>query len=1246
MLQRTNLLFSGFVIFILMMNITAGTQVGVFSKVIISTSDQSLDARGHLKQAAILHNAKEYDKAIEEYWLALTLDPSLVMAYRGFGNANVEKGSPQEAIDRFTELLNKDHQKNGRAYYGIGNIYYKTEAYDVAQQAFEKAIEQDPKLAIAYNGLAVIYNKQGDAQEAEFLARKAIQIDPSLGLAHNTLASVLLGNRTYKEVTAEYEDQIANQPATLTADQTYLAAASYYGLQNYDKAETTFQQVVDRYPDSYWGDNSYYNLTHIYMMRNEYEKTISTIEKAITAYPVSDNSFVFYYRLGGLYSQLGDYEKTRAMYEIALTKYVDQGILESNAATTLTQMEELIRVIDLGGGEALRLIWKITPLLKTDECQQSYPLAEQLLDISRKVDFILGQLVAQETIVGCLDDLGIPPDQRIESIQNYLELAVTSHSTTSEAEALIELADVYMAIGKYQDAFSIYSQLLGYIPKLNLDANVDLVAAIYDGNALWFWMNKDYEEALKYMEQAISVLDKYSESKEMSPKAISARSRLATTYGNTGAVYEELDNLDKAVEYNLKALKIYQDIGKERSTVGVYLHLGRLYSLTGEYIRAESTLKNGLSLAEKFNIRHSEARAHFELGDLYAAWFFDVFGEKYQDKTNEQIRAAIKSGNAPGIEYLRECILEYQKAIEIGEKTTSISFLYDTQYKLGVMYDMNGEYEKSAEALKTAVRLMEQASNGLNIDDLTIDFMSQYGHYYSKTINELSLLKDEANKAGDYSRAQEYLRDEFYYVERSRARALLNAVGNKLPLNSKLVDSALIEQQNSLLNEIGELNHRLQMIEKGAYQEGNENEIADIIQQLENKRQAYADLLIQIKLRNPEMSSLISVEPASLEDIQNILDTNTTLIEYYMMDERTLVFVITHQDFEVVEISVPREEITSAIMDFRGFANLNNPNPSSLTQLYNWLILPIKGKLKTPVIGVVPHGVLNYLPFAALSDGQRYLSDDYILFNLSSASTLGFLQEKRKPGSGTLLALGNPTTDASALKFAEQEVQSISKLYKSQILIGEQATESAFIANAGEAKIIHLAAHGEYKSNNPLFSTIYLASDVQNDGHLEAHEIYGLDLTKSTDLVVLSACQTQIGTISGGDEVESLARAFIYAGAPTVVASLWNVDDAATSLLMERFYIHLRDGMSKAQALQQAQFDVKAQYPHPYYWASFVLTGDTGVFIESASTTSSKPALSNIKIVIGILFCASVIVLLMITISNRRRKLVAQIKDC
>jgi CHAT domain-containing protein len=294
--------------------------------------------------------------------------------------------------------------------------------------------------------------------------------------------------------------------------------------------------------------------------------------------------------------------------------------------------------------------------------------------------------------------------------------------------------------------------------------------------------------------------------------------------------------------------------------------------------------------------------------------------------------------------------------------------------------------------------------------------------------------------------------------------------------------------------------------------------------------------------------------------------------------------------------SVTQETLTKTIEAFRRFATLKNPHPLNLQQLHEWLIAPVKPYLTTSKLAIVPHGVLHYLPFAALSDGKRYLSDDYTLVTLPSASVLRFLPEKRKPSTGTLLALGNPTTTEPlpALHYAEQEVKTIAQLYGMQALVGAAATETAVFSQAGSAGILHIAAHGKYNRHNPLFSTLYLAPDDQHDGRLEVHDIYGLDLTSATNLVVLSACQTQMGFLSKGDEVVSLNRAFLYAGTPSVMASLWSVDDKVTGLLMERFYTHLRSGMTKAEALRQAQMDVRAEYPHPYYWAAFVLTGDGG----------------------------------------------------
>ena len=141
--------------------------------------------------------------------------------------------------------------------------------------------------------------------------------------------------------------------------------------------------------------------------------------------------------------------------------------------------------------------------------------------------------------------------------------------------------------------------------------------------------------------------------------------------------------------------------------------------------------------------------------------------------------------------------------------------------------------------------------------------------------------------------------------------------------------------------------------------------------------------------------------------------------------------------------------------------------------------------------------------------------------------------------------------------------------------------------------VLHLAAHGQYNPVAPLSSLIALAPDDEYDGWLTVGEIYGLDLSR-TNLVALSACQTQMGELSAGDEVVGLTRAFFFAGTPTVIATLWSVDDEATSMLMERFHTYLREGVSKAESLRQAQLELitDPQRADPYYWAGFVMSGD------------------------------------------------------
>jgi CHAT domain-containing protein len=307
---------------------------------------------------------------------------------------------------------------------------------------------------------------------------------------------------------------------------------------------------------------------------------------------------------------------------------------------------------------------------------------------------------------------------------------------------------------------------------------------------------------------------------------------------------------------------------------------------------------------------------------------------------------------------------------------------------------------------------------------------------------------------------------------------------------------------------------------------------------------------------------------------------------------------------------VTYNELNAAVREFYDFASLEEVPPPVLVQLHEWLIAPVQAYLKTPVLGIIPYNVLHYVPFAALSDGRRYLGEQNTIYVLPNASSLPFVTKKRKSEPGTLLAMANgQPVGLPALHNADAEVQAIATLYHTQPLLGSAATRSAFVAQAAQAGIIHVAAHGQLNPAAPLLSRIVLAPDGANDGSLTVADVYGLDLQQA-DLVVLSACQTQVGAFSAGDDIVGLTRAFIYAGAPSVVSSLWSVDDQATGMLMTAFYTHLKQGKSKAEACRAAQADTRAKYPHPYYWAAFVLTGDPGE--SSAQRSIPMPLLAGL----------------------------------
>src|SRR3989449_355698 len=307
---------------------------------------------------------------------------------------------------------------------------------------------------------------------------------------------------------------------------------------------------------------------------------------------------------------------------------------------------------------------------------------------------------------------------------------------------------------------------------------------------------------------------------------------------------------------------------------------------------------------------------------------------------------------------------------------------------------------------------------------------------------------------------------------------------------------------------------------------------------------------------------------------------------------------------ETGEARQAKEAVEAADRDYRAF--LERVRKENIEQASLMTVEPVTlSEIQGTRLLIVPHDVLHYLPFAALrSPAGRWLIEDYALATLPSASVLKFLAAKDASNAHPL-ALGNPDVGpALNLRYAEREARVVGETYPdATVLVRDAASEARVKALAGSAGMLHFATHAELNESEPMSSALLLTPGDGEDGRLEVRELFGLDL--HARLVVLSACETGLGKLSRGDDLVGLQRAFLYAGTPAVVTTLWKVDDRASFVLMRELYVRLKT-TAPGEALSLAQRETLRQFPHPFAWAGYGLTGAPWEICEPACGASTR----------------------------------------
>jgi tetratricopeptide (TPR) repeat protein len=447
------------------------------------------------------------------------------------------------------------------------------------------------------------------------------------------------------------------------------------------------------------------------------------------------------------------------------------------------------------------------------------------------------------------------------------------------------------------------------------------------------------------------------------------------------------------------------------------------------------------------------------------------------------------------------------------------------------------------------------------------------------------------------------------YAERAKSRALVDLLAYHLDLDVQPRDAA----DRPLTERLAELHaerdrfYRRWLAEARLEGRGADPNDDGGQQMLDLERQI-TDVWHQLLVRHADYASDAALCQVLAEPVQLRLPPDTLLLEWFIARGRPVLFLVTAEEIQALRLPV---EMAAAVhLMSLLWLNLGSVRGSSADQtlalaanarrvlgrLYDALIAPVEDLIaRFPKLIVVPHGPLHYLPFHALHDGRSFLVEQHEISYLPGYSLLSYCCGPRPDASG-MLALGYSC--GGRLPFAVREARAVADLFGGE-LCAEDAATVAHLSEAGaRRRVIHLATHGDFRSDNPLFSGLALA-----DGWLSTLDCFNLRLGAS--LVTLSGCQTGRSVVGGGDELLGLTRALLAAGAASLLLSLWAVEDVSTAQWMTDFYTHLANGRTKGEAVRQAQIGfIRGQgaadpaqaacYAHPFFWAPFYLVGDSG----------------------------------------------------
>ena len=783
-------------------------------------------------------------------------------------------------------------------------------------------------------------------------------------------------------------------------------------------------------------------------------------------------------------------------------------------------------------------------------------------------------------------------DQYREALDRYAQAANVLETEGKETDLLsraslcFNRSNALTALGQVEDAAANLEQARTLAERAG---SLPMAAAADINRGYLLYISGRYADALPLLERARQEFETLGDEEG----AAQCDADLADTY-------RALNLAPEARECGQRAALLFARLGLDYDSARAERGQAATLSILGDLTAAEAALERAQTLFQRQDNR-------VQLAHLQLQWAALRHKQsEYADAITLAQRARRTFARAKLVAWAAEARSIEEQARESRDKIVSVRALSGivraarangrgslecrAALLLGREYARRGQSAKALRQYRIAVAALEQSRTLIAPEELHSAFLRDKIAVYEEIVGFLLA----RNRPRDTAEALEM-------VERAKSRLLLERVQSAL--SEQRSDSAARRRMATLRTQLSQAYFQDRETDNATTERRIGGEVSDRTA-LSLMERDYNVALRTAEQEPGDPTSLPLSEILRRRTLQAALKPDETLLEFFSCGDMICAFVLTRNSLYVDANLAKLSEVayTARRLRFqlqraagtpefqlRYAAGLFEETRQTLAELYTLLFAPLQSALPSGKLTLVPHGILHSLPFPAFVDteGEYALERWEITLVPSAAMWHRGVQKARncdKP-RGVPLLMG---VSGGKLSGVSREISRLAcVLPEAKTLSGKHATRANFQTLAPDAPLIHLAAHAEFRADNPLFSGIRLA-----DGYLLARDLYTLPL--KCDLATLAACQTGTSRVEPGDELFGLLRGFLAAGAKSVAASLWAVDDAATATLMTHFYERLGQGASKAAALRAAQKATMQILPHPYHWAAFVLVGERG----------------------------------------------------